>query len=97
MPSRSWRRTTASVVGTLAVTFAVSATATPALAKPAKADPISAFPSDRLTIPDRGQLTGRRGQAQVAAFPGRNQVLDPWTATARSGRCRFATGRCCSS
>ncbi|NEK84937.1 hypothetical protein GCU60_04050 [Blastococcus saxobsidens] len=60
MSSRSWRRTTASVVGTLAVTFAVTATATPALAKPGKADPISAFPSDSLTVADKGQLTGRR-------------------------------------
>ncbi|RBY92252.1 hypothetical protein DQ244_08155 [Blastococcus sp. TBT05-19] len=42
------------------MTFAVTATATPALAKPGKADPISAFPSDSLTVADKGQLTGRR-------------------------------------
>ncbi|TFV51778.1 Ig-like domain-containing protein [Blastococcus sp. TF02A_35] len=60
MSSRSWRRTTASVVGTLAVTLAVTATATPASANPAKATPLSVFPSNSLTVPDRGQLTGLR-------------------------------------
>ncbi|MCA0147100.1 Ig-like domain-containing protein [Blastococcus sp. LR1] len=60
MSYRSWRRTTASVVGTLAVTFAVTATATPALATPPRANPVSVFPSDTLTVADKGQLTGRR-------------------------------------
>lgn len=60
MSPRSWRRSTASVVGALAVTLAVTATATPALATPPKANPISIFPSDKLTVADKSQLTERR-------------------------------------
>src|SRR3954454_1708279 len=57
---RSWRRTTVSVVGAVAVTMSFTATASSALAAPAKADPVSVFPSDSLTVRDPAQLTGRR-------------------------------------
>lgn len=60
-----WRRTTASVVGALAVTMSV--TAPSALAAPNKAQPLSVFPSDSLTVRDPAQLTGRR-----VALPGGN-------------------------
>jgi len=59
----SWRRTTAALVGTLAVTSGLAAVAPAALAHPAhpvKAVPVSVFPTDDLTVADRGQLTGRR-------------------------------------
>ena len=55
-----WRRTSASVVGALALTMSVTATAPSALASPPKAEPIAVFPTDTLTVPDPGQLTGRR-------------------------------------
>jgi hypothetical protein len=55
-----WRRTTASVVGALALTLSVTAIAPSALAAPAKAEPVSLFPSNSLTVPDRSQLTGLR-------------------------------------
>jgi hypothetical protein len=57
---RSWRRTTASVVGAVAVTMSFTATASPALASPPKANAIAMFPSDTLTVTDKSQLTGRR-------------------------------------
>jgi hypothetical protein len=60
VPYRSWRRTTASVVGAVAVTMSLTATAPSALAASGKADPVSVFPSDSLTVRDPGQLTGRR-------------------------------------
>ena len=66
MPYRSWRRTTATVVGALAVTMSFTATASPALAAPNKATPLSVFPTDALTVPDPGQLTGRRVNLPVA-------------------------------
>lgn len=59
----SWRRTTAALVGTLAVTSGLAAVAPAALAHPphpVKAVPVSVFPTDDLTVADRGQLTGRR-------------------------------------
>ena len=55
-----WRRATTSVVGALALTMSVTATASPAVAAPAKPEPLSVFPTDTLTVPDPGQLTGRR-------------------------------------
>ncbi|WP_206340272.1 Ig-like domain-containing protein [Blastococcus litoris] len=60
MPHSLWRRTSASLVGALALTLTVTATASPALAAPAKAEPVSFFPTDSLTVPDARQLTGRR-------------------------------------
>ncbi|SNR76100.1 hypothetical protein [Blastococcus mobilis] len=60
MPHPSWRRTSASVLGALALTMSVTATAPAALAKPIKPEPVSLFPTDALTVPDPGQLTGRR-------------------------------------
>jgi hypothetical protein len=56
----SWRRSTAALVGTLALTAGFTAGAPAALAHPGKAVPLSVFPSDDLTVPDPGQLTGRR-------------------------------------
>src|SRR3982751_1843269 len=56
----SWRRATTSVVGALALTMSVTATASPAVAAPAKPEPLSVFPTDTLTVPDPTQLTGRR-------------------------------------
>ena len=56
----SWRRSTAAVVGALALTTGAAAVAPSALATPAKAVPTSVFPSDDLTVRDPGQLTGRR-------------------------------------
>jgi hypothetical protein len=58
--SLSWRRSTAALVGTLALTTGFAAGAPAALAHPGKAVPLSVFPSDDLTVPDPGQLTGRR-------------------------------------
>jgi hypothetical protein len=55
-----WRRATTSVVGALALTMSVTATASPAVAAPAKPEPLSVFPTDTLTVPDPSQLTGRR-------------------------------------
>ena len=55
-----WRRATTSVVGALALTMSVTATASPAVAAPAKPQPLSVFPTDALTVPDPSQLTGRR-------------------------------------
>src|SRR4051794_29359391 len=50
-----------SAVGVLALTATFAATAPSALAAPQqKADPVSLFPSNSLTVPDRGQLTGLR-------------------------------------
>ncbi|WP_138731932.1 Ig-like domain-containing protein [Modestobacter excelsi] len=60
MTPLSWRRSTAALVGTLALTTAFAAGAPSALAHPGKAVPLSLFPSDDLTVPDPGQLTGRR-------------------------------------
>ncbi|SOD95453.1 Ig-like domain-containing protein [Blastococcus haudaquaticus] len=61
MTLRSWRRTTMSAVGALALTATFAATAPSALAAPQpKADPVSLFPSNSLTVPDGRQLTGRR-------------------------------------
>ncbi|WP_249523490.1 hypothetical protein [Modestobacter marinus] len=60
MTPLSWRRTSAALVGALALTTGFSAVASPALANPVKATPVSVFPTDDLTVPDRGQLTGRR-------------------------------------
>jgi hypothetical protein len=57
---RRWHRTTSSVVGALALTAAVSVTASPALADPQEPEPLSVFPSDSLTVADPGQVTGRR-------------------------------------
>jgi hypothetical protein len=60
----SWRRSTAALVGTLALTTGLAAGAPWALAHPGpgpgKAVPLSVFPSDDLTVADPGQLTGRR-------------------------------------
>lgn len=55
-----WRRTTASVVGALAVTTSLVTAAPSALAAPGKPEPLSVFPSDALTVRDPAQLTGRR-------------------------------------
>jgi len=60
VPPLSWRRTTAGLVGALAVTTGLTAGAPAALAQPGKAVPLSVFPSDTLTVADPGQLTGRR-------------------------------------
>ncbi|MDP5184891.1 hypothetical protein QOZ88_19840 [Blastococcus sp. BMG 814] len=60
MTHRSRRRTTAAVVSALAMTFAITATASPSLAAPPKANPVSLFPTDTLTVKDKAQLTGRR-------------------------------------
>ncbi|MEX5720391.1 Ig-like domain-containing protein [Geodermatophilus maliterrae] len=60
MQQRRWHRATPSVVGALALTAALSVTATPALADPQKPTPVSVFPSDSLTVADPGQITGRR-------------------------------------
>jgi hypothetical protein len=60
LQQRRWHRTTSSLIGALAFTAALSATATPALANPSKADALSVFPSDSLTVRDPAQLTGRR-------------------------------------
>ena len=60
MQQRRWHRATSSVVGALALTAALSVTATPALADPQKPEPLSVFPSDSLTVPDPAQITGRR-------------------------------------
>ena len=65
MQQRRWLRATSSVLGALALTAALSATVTPALATPHKPQPVSIFPSDTLTVADPGQLTGRR-----VALPG---------------------------
>src|SRR5688572_1592996 len=40
--------------------MSVTATAPSALASPPKAEPVAVFPTDTLTVPDPGQLTGRR-------------------------------------
>ncbi|RBY96855.1 hypothetical protein DQ237_04340 [Blastococcus sp. TF02-8] len=42
------------------MTATLAAAAPSALAAPNKADPVSLFPSDSLTVADKGQLTGRR-------------------------------------
>ncbi|MBM7806568.1 hypothetical protein JOD57_002405 [Geodermatophilus bullaregiensis] len=60
MQQRRWHRAAPSVVGALALTAALSVTASPALADPEKPEPLSVFPSDSLTVPDPAQLTGRR-------------------------------------
>jgi Bacterial Ig-like domain len=60
VPSRSWRRTTTSAVGALALTAALAATAPSALAAPGKAEAVSLFPSNSLTVADARQHTGRR-------------------------------------
>ncbi len=60
MTPLSWRRSTAALAGTLALTAGFAAGAPAALAHPGKAVPLSVFPSDDLTVPDPGQLTGRR-------------------------------------
>lgn len=60
MPSRAWRRTTTSVVAALVLSATSAALAPSASATPGKADPVSLFPSNSLTVPDRGQLTGLR-------------------------------------
>ncbi len=60
MPHPFWRRRSASVLGALALTMSVTATAPSALAGPAKPEPVSFFPTDALTVPDPWQLTGRR-------------------------------------
>ena len=64
MTPLSWRRSTAALVGTLALTTGLAAAAPSALAHPGpgpgKAVPLSVFPSDDLTVADPGQLTGRR-------------------------------------
>ncbi|CCH90928.1 protein of unknown function [Modestobacter italicus] len=62
MTPLSWRRSTAALVGTLALTTGLAAAAPAALAHPGpgKAVPLSLFPSDDLTVADPGQLTGRR-------------------------------------
>jgi hypothetical protein len=65
VPYTSWRRSTVTVVG--AVALAVTATAAPAAAAPAKAEPVSVFPSDGLTVRDPGQLTGRRVDLPTAS------------------------------
>jgi hypothetical protein len=57
---RSWRRSTTSVVGALALTLTVTATASPALAQQGKAQPVEMFPSNLLTVSDSRQATGRR-------------------------------------
>jgi hypothetical protein len=57
---RRWHRATSSLLGAVALTATLSVTATPALATPAKPQPLSLFPSDTLTVPDPGQITGRR-------------------------------------
>jgi hypothetical protein len=63
---RRWHRATSSVVGALALTATLSATATPALASPQHPTPVSVFPSDRLTVADPGQVTGRRVDLSTA-------------------------------
>jgi hypothetical protein len=60
VPHLSWRRATVSLVGAVAVTMTSTGLAGPVLAAPPKANPISVFPSDTLTVKDKGQLTGRR-------------------------------------
>ncbi len=62
MTPLSWRRSTAVLVGTLALTTGLAAAAPAALAHPGPgtAVPLSLFPSDDLTVADPGQLTGRR-------------------------------------
>lgn len=60
MTPSPWRRTAAALLGTLAVVAGSLAAAPDALAAPRKADVVSLFPSDTLTVPDRGQATGRR-------------------------------------
>ena len=62
MTPLSWRRSTAALVGTLALTTGLAAAAPAALAHPGPggAVPLSLFPSDDLTVADPGQLTGRR-------------------------------------
>jgi hypothetical protein len=47
-------------VGTLALSAGFAAGAPAALAHPGEAVPLSVFPSDDLTVPDPGRLTGRR-------------------------------------
>ncbi|MGR6966656.1 hypothetical protein ACU610_19530 [Geodermatophilus sp. URMC 61] len=60
MQHRRRHRATSTVLGVLALTAALSVTATPAAAGPPKAEPVSFFPTDELTVRDPGQLTGRR-------------------------------------
>ena len=69
MASSSLRRTTAALVGALALSTGLSLVAPPASAHGGgggnnnnnnKAEAVSVFPTDALTVADRGQLTGRR-------------------------------------
>ncbi|MGY5885375.1 hypothetical protein [Modestobacter lacusdianchii] len=60
MQQRRWRRTTVSVLGTLALAATISVTAAPASAAAVRPEVLSLFPSDELTVRDRSQLTGLR-------------------------------------